>query len=151
MGVVELMLHRSVFVVSSTSGVKILVHPVSIKGKRFLPVAYGYATTIRRSQGMTLDMAGLRFDRRMPDRGYAYVGASRVRAREDLWHVGKVRRTDWRPVDGDIRGPEFEQTAPSAYSELSDNTSQDDDRMSSTASRCSSSASRRPSSSRRSP
>ena len=150
MGVVELMLHRSVFVVSSTSGVKILVHPVSIKGKRFLPVAYGYATTIRRSQGMTLDMAGLRFDRRMPDRGYAYVGASRVRAREDLWHVGKVRRTDWRPVDGDIRGPEFEQTAPSAYSELSDNTSQDDDRMSSTASRCSSSASRRATSSRRS-
>ena len=41
MGEVELMLHRSVFVVSSTNGVKILVHPVSIKGKRFLPVAYG--------------------------------------------------------------------------------------------------------------
>ena len=150
LGVVEVMLHRSVFVVSSTTGVKILVHPVCIRGKRFLPVAYGYATTIRRSQGMTLDMAGLRFDRRLPDRGYAYVGASRVRAREDLWHVGKVRRTDWRPVDGDIRGPEFEQAVPSAYSEVSDNTSDDDDRTTSRGSTCSSSASRRASSSRRS-
>ena len=96
---------------------------------------------------MTLDMAGLRFDRRLPDRGYAYVGASRVRAREDLWHVGKVRRTDWLPVDGDVRGPEYEQTEPSAYSNVSDNTSDDDDRMSSTASRRSSSGSRQKSSS----
>ena len=153
MGVVEMMLHRSVFVLSSTHGVKILVHPICVRRKVFLPVAYGYATTIRRSQGMTLEMAGLRFDRRLPDRGYAYVGASRVREREDLWHVGKVRRTDWLPVDGDIRGREFEQTVPSAYSDLSDNTSDDDDRMTSTPSRRSSSASssrREPSPSRRS-
>jgi hypothetical protein len=150
LGVVEAMLHRSVFVLNSTHGVKILVHPVVINGRQFLPVAYGYATTIRRSQGMTLDMAGLRFDRRLPDRGYAYVGASRVRAREDLWHVGKVRRTDWLPVDGDVRGPEYEQTEPSAYSNISDNTSDDDDPVTSSASRRSSSGSREPSSSRRS-
>ena len=67
-----------------------------------------------------------------------------------MWHVGKVRRTDWRPVDGDIRGPEFEQAVPSAYSEVSDNTSDDDDRTTSRGSTCSSSASRRASSSRRS-
>ena len=54
--------------------------------------------TIRRAQGSTLDTVGLLFDRRCADRGYAYVGSSRVRRRDDLWLVGRVRRTDWLPV-----------------------------------------------------
>ena len=36
-----------------------------------------------------------------PDRGYAYVGASRVRAAVDLYHFGLIRQSDWLPVGGD--------------------------------------------------
>jgi hypothetical protein len=57
--------------------------------------------TIRRAQGSTLDLVGLWFDHSYPaDRGYAYVGASRVRMARDLYLVGKVKRTDWLPVGG---------------------------------------------------
>ena len=53
-----------------------------------------------------MEAVALWFDRKHPDRGYSYVGASRVRSREDLFHVGAVRRTDWLPVGGDPRGSE---------------------------------------------
>ena len=53
--------------------VRILVHEITADGITFMPATYAYATTVRRAQGMTLDMVGLRFDRRNPDRGYAYV------------------------------------------------------------------------------
>ena len=65
----------------------------------FMPFCYGYATTIRRAQGSTLRLVGLWFDHKYPaDRGYAYVGSSRVRAAHDLFLVGRVKRSDWLPV-----------------------------------------------------
>ena len=85
---------RTVFVMKATNDVRILVHSFTTGGVTFMPVSYAYAMTVRRAQGMTLDMVGLRFDRRNPDGGYAYVGASRVRRRCDLYHVGRLRRTD---------------------------------------------------------
>ena len=33
-----------------------------------------------------------------PQRGYGYVVASRFRSKEGLFHVGRIRRTDWLPV-----------------------------------------------------
>ena len=37
------------------SGNLVLVHPMQENGFRFLPCCYGYATTIRRAQGASLD------------------------------------------------------------------------------------------------
>ncbi|CAE7809429.1 pif1, partial [Symbiodinium necroappetens] len=71
-GTVRLVLRRDVFVMQSAQGTSVLVYPIALRGRKFLPVAYGYATTMRRAQGATLDGVGLYFDRRLPDRGYAY-------------------------------------------------------------------------------
>ena len=98
LGTVEHVLHKSVFVMRTARGVRILVHPVCVDGKFFMPVCYAYAMTIRRAQGSTLDAVGLYFNSKITDRGYAYVGASRVRRRGDLWLVGRVHRSAWRPV-----------------------------------------------------
>ena len=88
---------------------RFLVHPVSFDGQHFMPYCYGYAMTIRRAQGSTLDKVGLWFDHTYPaDRGYAYVGSSRVRRASDLFLMGKIRRTDWLPVGGDSQGGEQE-------------------------------------------
>ncbi len=96
---VEQILAKGVFVVKTPSEVRILVHPITMDGKTFVPFCYGYAMTIRRSQGSTLEQVGLWFDHKYPaDRGYAYVGASRVRRAIDLWLIGKVKRSDWLPV-----------------------------------------------------
>ena len=101
-------------IMRTDDGILILVHPVhrslhdsDAQGTTSMPCSYGYAMTMRRAQGATLDAVALFFDRKRPDRGYSYVGASRVRTMEDLVHVGNVRRTDWLPVGGDPRG--FEQ------------------------------------------
>ena len=40
-----------------SSGNLVLVHPVEEKGQRFLSLTYGYATTVRRAQGASLDWA----------------------------------------------------------------------------------------------
>ena len=77
-----------------------------------VPVVYAYATTMRRAQGSTGDLVGLHFDRRCADRGYAYVGASRAKRRQDVFLVGRVRRSDWLPVGGDARGGEQERPGP---------------------------------------
>ncbi|CAE7937965.1 Dnah2, partial [Symbiodinium necroappetens] len=50
MGTIRLMLRRDIFVLASDQGTSILVHPICVKGQMFLPVAYGWATTIRRAQ-----------------------------------------------------------------------------------------------------
>ena len=63
---------------------------------------------MRRAQGSTLELAGLFFDRRRADRGYAYVGVSRVKRQADAYHIGPIRRSDWRPVGGDPDGNEQE-------------------------------------------
>ena len=73
---------------------------------------------MRRAQGATLDGVGLRFDRRLPDRGYAYVGVSRAKVRSSVFHVGKIRQTDWLPV-GDAK--DDEHTLLSFLSESIDN------------------------------
>jgi hypothetical protein len=88
-----------VFTMKLTNGTRLLVHPISDGGVQFLPCTYGYATTIRRAQGSSLDMGCLYFDHCFPpERGYAYVGASRFKTREHLFHYGTIRRSDWLPV-----------------------------------------------------
>lgn len=116
LGVVKSKLRPDVFVVKTIQDVLILVHPITVKGFKFIPVCYAYATTIRRAQGATLTAACLCFNRRRPDRGYAYVGASRVKHHSSLFHMGAVRRTDWLPVNGD---PENEQLLPGPLSDSS--------------------------------
>ena len=101
LGVIEHVLRKDVFVLKTMHDVRILVHPVRFQNLLFMPVTFAYATTVRRAQGATLEMGGLRFDRRRPDRGYAYVGASRFKRRADISHIGHIRRTDWLPVGGD--------------------------------------------------
>ena len=63
-----------------------------------------------------------------PDPGYAYVGASRCRTAAGLYHFGRIRRSDWRPVGG----CEDEQKFRSDYSEASseDYEGEEDDRRS---------------------
>lgn len=72
-------------------------------------MVYAYATTMRRAQGSTLDLVGLFFDRKKADRGYAYVGVSRVKRMLDAYHLGYIRRTDWLPVGGDSDGNEQQE------------------------------------------
>ena len=74
--------------------------------------------TIRRAQGATLNKACLYFDHSFPcDRGYAYVGTSKVRRQQDVFLMGKLRRSDWLPVGG---GREPEQVHRGVNSDDSD-------------------------------
>ena len=85
------------------TGSMVLVHPIRVGKQVFLPCCYGYATTIRRSQGSSLHLGALWFDHCYPpERGYGYVGASRFRSRSGLYLYWKIRRTDWIPV-GKVR------------------------------------------------
>ena len=58
--------HTCIFTARLTTGSMILVHPVSTGRAEtmheFLPCAYGYATTMRRAQGASLDYVCLYFD-----------------------------------------------------------------------------------------
>ena len=79
------------FVLKTATGVRILVHPVRMANDTFMPATYAYAMTIRRAQGSTLDIAALKFDRHCAaDRGYGYVGSSRVRRADDLYLVKPI-------------------------------------------------------------
>jgi len=118
-GVIEVVLSAEdgVFLARLTTGTLVLVHPITEGDLTFLPCAYGYATTIRRAQGASLDAGCLYFDHCYPpERGYAYVGASRFRSKAGVFLYGKVRRTDWLPVDGSGD----EQLSRSAESESED-------------------------------
>ena len=42
----------------------VLVHPMDEDGRRFLPCVYGYATTIRRAQGMSVYQGRIYFDQK---------------------------------------------------------------------------------------
>ena len=66
----------------------------------------GYATTIRRAQGATLQLGCMYVDQRFhhAERGYGYVGLSRFKSRAGVYLWGKLRRTDFLPV-----GPEQEE------------------------------------------
>jgi ATP-dependent exoDNAse (exonuclease V) alpha subunit len=107
---IEYVLSKNVFIVKTPTNIRILVRRVRYDGQEFMPYTYGYATTMRRSQGSTMEIVGLWFDHSYPaDRGYGYVGASRVRRAADLFLMGKIRRTDWLPVGGDTRDEEQER------------------------------------------
>ena len=122
-GTVRKVLRADVFLLQSDQGLPILVHPITSQGRKFLPVAYGWATTIRRAQGATLDKIGLWFDRRLSDRGYAYVGVSRAKHRNDVFLIGRIRRSDWRAVGGE--GSD-EQNMVSGLSESSHSSEPED-------------------------
>ena len=86
-----------------------------------MPFSYGYAMTIRRSQGSTLEMVTLWFDHKYPaDRGYGYVGAPRVERAADLFFMGKIRRTDWMPVAGNVFGDEQDCRGSESKSDIAD-------------------------------
>ena len=82
------------------SGNYVLVHPMLEDGAVFLPCCYGYATTIRRAQGASLDMGCIYFDQHKhpAGRGYGYVAVSRFRNRSGCHLFGKLRMTDFLPV-----------------------------------------------------
>ena len=107
----------TVFTVRLSTGVLVIVHPIWIKKKCFLPCTYGYATTIRRAQGATYRHGCLWFDHtHPPERGYGYVGVSRFQFKDGVYLFGKIRRSDWQPVrqakdydlDEQYRGPQSE-------------------------------------------
>ena len=91
-----------VFTMRLTHGAMVIVHPIQVGDKRFLPCVYGYAMTTRKAQGSSMDFVVLYFDLfKAAPRGFGYVGASRARSSAGLFYFGKVRRTDWLPVGGD--------------------------------------------------
>ena len=93
-------------------------------GITFLPCCYGYATTIRRAQGVSLSCGAVFFDqhRHAAHRGYGYVAVSRFRTQAGCYLYGTLRATDFLPV-----GPEQpdEQLYRGAQSE---SVSDEDDR-----------------------
>ena len=84
----------------ASSGNYVLIHAMQEDGAVFLPCCYGYATTIRRAQGASLDMGCIYFNQRRhaAGRGYGYVGVSRFRSRHGCFLFGKLRRSDFLPV-----------------------------------------------------
>ena len=127
-GTVRLVLRQDVYVMESPHHASILVYPITVKGRRYLPVTYGYSTTMRRAQGATLDAVGLRFDHRLPDRGYAYVGTSRAKSQACVFHIGTLRQTDWLPVGPEKPGDHVH------LSVLSETTEEEEDRDADTSS-----------------
>ena len=88
-----------------------------------MPLTYGYATTVRRAQGASLDMGCIYFDqrKRAAGRGYGYVAVSRFKSREGCFLYGKLRQSDFLPV-GDCM--ESELTERGILSETSDSADQ---------------------------
>ncbi len=82
------------------TGNMVLVHPMEEEGAVFLPCCYGYATTIRRAQGASLDHGCIYFDQHKfaAGRGFGYVAVSRFKSRAGCHLYGKLRRTDFLPV-----------------------------------------------------
>jgi hypothetical protein len=89
-----------VFSLRLVSGTMVMVHPVSYSGETFLPCAYGYGCTVRRTQGLSLWHGALFLDGRIypRPRGHAYVGVSRFRRALGVFHYGPLRRSDWLPT-----------------------------------------------------
>jgi hypothetical protein len=102
-----------------STGNLVLIFPMEEDGERFVPCCYGYATTIRRAQGASLDLGAIYFDQRKrhAGRGYGYVGVSRFKSRLGCFLYGKLRRTDFLPV-GDVKDDEvFERGVDSETSD----------------------------------
>ena len=89
----------------------VLVHPITEDGMIFLPCCYGYATTVRRAQGMSLPLGCIYFDQRKhaAGRGYAYVAVSRFQSRAGCHLFGKLRVSDFLPVGEDKEGEVLER------------------------------------------
>ena len=102
------------FTMRLTHGAMVVVHPIRLGDNCFLPCVYGYAMTTRKAQGSSTDYAVLYFDLFRPaSRGYAYVGASRVRHHTGLYYFGKIRRSDWlSPLSLNGRGFLFSKIYP---------------------------------------
>ena len=95
-GVIEYVLNAAsgIFLVRPTSGNLVLVHPIVTNDEVHLPCAYGYATTIRRAQGSSLDAGALYFDHCYPpERGYAYVGGQSLQV-----EAGSVSSWAYPPI-----------------------------------------------------
>ena len=124
MGYVKTVLRPDVFVLETLQGNLLLIHPIRYAGQKFLPVAYAYATTIRRAQGSTMEAVGLHLDKKVPDRGYAYVGVSRAKRHQDVFLVGAIRTTDWLPVGGEENPNEHRRPGPLSESSSSADAAQ---------------------------
>ena len=99
--VVESLRGNAVFVARLLgTGNFVLVHPMEEESSIFLPCCYGYATTIRRAQGASLDQGCLYFDQKKyaAGRGFGYVAASRFKSRAGCCLYGRLRVTDFLPV-----------------------------------------------------
>ena len=90
-----------IFSLRLVSGTMVMVHPVSYQRRTFLPCVYGYACTVRRTQGLSLWHGAVYFDGRLwpRPRGHAYVAVSRFRRAVGVFHYGPLRRSDWLPTD----------------------------------------------------
>ena len=88
-----------------------------------LPCCYGYATTIRRVQGVSLHMGCVYFNhhRHPAGRGCGYVGVSRFRSRRGCFLYGKLRRTDFLPVGEEKE----EEVVGRGYLSVSDDSEDD--------------------------
>ena len=122
--VCESLLGNAVFIARLLStGNLVLVHPLEEGGDSFLPCCYGYATTIRRAQGASLDMGCIYFDqhRHHAGRGYAYVAVSRFRTKAGCFLYGKLRHTDFLPVGPDREDEVWERGVHSESSDEDEN------------------------------
>ena len=70
LGTIVKVLNKQTFVVETEDYVHLLAQLVCDNAQPFVPAAHGYAMTIRRGQGSTLELAALHSDRRTADRGY---------------------------------------------------------------------------------
>ena len=68
----------------ASSGNLVLVHPLEEEGQRFLPCAYGYATTIRRAQGATLELGCIWFEQKYHHAGRGMPMWLRAAPRREL-------------------------------------------------------------------
>ena len=87
-----------VFSLRLMSGTMVMVYPVSFQGRIFLPAVYGYACTVRRTQGLSLWHGVVYFDGRVwpRPRGHAYVAVSRFRRALGVYHrPGEDSPADW--------------------------------------------------------
>ena len=102
---------------------QLLVHPIKENGIKFLPCCYGYATTISRAQGASLDQ-GIYFEQKKypAGRGYAYVAISWLRTRAGCHLNGKLRRSDFLPVGEEQDNEQLER----AYHPLNSSDSEHD-------------------------
>lgn len=68
-----------------------------------LPLRLGWAITVHKSQGLTLDAAVLDFQDQYFERGQAYVALSRVRKLENIFFISEIGDADVLEPDVDVR------------------------------------------------